>query len=317
MSQDGPIEVTRPTDREFVTGGDRRLRHDRSHGQMLRLRRGVYVPVHQWERAAPPDRMLAAIRGTVATRRGQVVLSHGSAALLHGLPLAHYGSLTVHITEPPSSTRRSTNGLRVHRRELDPARVVHIGDFLVTDIAQTVVDLARDSDFVDAVVAADHVLSRDRRLITREDLLAAARSGERPGMSRAMALVEFATDLAESPLESESRLRIRELGFPDPILQHEVVTRRTVRRLDFWWDEFGVGGEADGMAKYADDPLGTLRAEKQREAELFDVGVRLVRWGAAECREPALLAQRLRAAGLPRTSTPLPPPVDVPAHRRR
>lgn len=306
MSDDGdrrsptPVEVVAARDRHHALGTDRRLRHELAAGEVVRLRRGMYVGADAWDTAGHDQRRRAAIEAIVATRRSDVVLSHASAALIHGLPIVEDASLTVHITEPATSTRRDVRGLRVHRQGIDPGRVTRRGDFLVTDVAQTIIDLARDGAFVDAVVAADHALFHERALVSRDELAELADAVGRRGHGRATAVVSFATDLAESPLESASRARIHELGFPPPVLQQPVRTRDGIRRLDFWWATDRIGGEADGRIKYEDDPLATVLEEKRREAALLDRGVRVVRWGWTEARHPEQLAIRLRAAGLRR-----------------
>jgi hypothetical protein len=52
-------------------------------------------------------------------------------------------------------------------------------------------------------------------------------------------------------------------------------------RVDFYWDEFGVVGEADGMGKYEDAP-DSLTEEKKRQGWVEDTGLIVVRWGWAD-----------------------------------
>jgi hypothetical protein len=67
-------------------------------------------------------------------------------------------------------------------------------------------------------------------------------------------VVAFADARAESPLESISRLRMREHGVPAPEPQVEIwIDGRFAGRVDFYWDEYGVIGEADGWGKYRND----------------------------------------------------------------
>ena len=62
----------------------------------------------------------------------------------------------------------------------------------------------------------------------------------------------FASPLAESPGESLSRVRMLQARLPLPTLQHVVCDSAGcfVARLDFWWEEFGLAGEFDGMVEY-------------------------------------------------------------------
>ena len=48
-------------------------------------------------------------------------------------------------------------------------------------------------------------------------------------------------------------------------------------RCDFYWDEFGVVGEADGRDKY--DGRDVLWDEKERQEDLERLGIVVVRWG--------------------------------------
>ncbi|HEY0168110.1 MAG TPA: hypothetical protein VGB75_13795 [Jatrophihabitans sp.] len=81
---------------------------------------------------------------------------------------------------------------------------------------------------------------------------------------------------------------------------------RFLTRVDFYWPDLGVVGEADGREKYTDQELWR---EKRRQEALTDRGVVLARWGWSEARRPALLratllrafhrAGQLRSAGIP------------------
>jgi hypothetical protein len=73
-----------------------------------------------------------------------------------------------------------------------------------------------------------------------------------------------------------------------------------VARVDFYWDELGVVGEADGRLKYSDGS--DLYAEKRRQEAIEDLGLRCVRWGWSDLSSFDLVAQKLRRAasrGLP------------------
>jgi hypothetical protein len=66
-------------------------------------------------------------------------------------------------------------------------------------------------------------------------------------------------------------------------------------RVDFYWDEFGVVGEADGHAKYRLSP-DSLVMEKLRQERLENAGLTVVRWGWAEAHRPDDLRRRLLSA---------------------
>ena len=82
-----------------------------------------------------------------------------------------------------------------------------------------------------------------------------------------------------------------------PELQASVFTEsgRWLARCDFYWDEFGVVGEADGLDKYRAG-FDAVRAEKLRQERLEMVGLTVVRWGFADLQAPGPLIGRLFAA---------------------
>jgi hypothetical protein len=121
-----------------------------------------------------------------------------------------------------------------------------------------------------------------------------------PGIRKARAGLEFADPRAASPLESISRFAFREMGLPTPELQ--VVLMRdewgnpTVI-VDFYWEEFGVVGEADGLLKYDDEGATSLRNEKLRQEKIEGLGLIVVRWTWEDIwRRPDWVAMRLRRA---------------------
>lgn len=115
----------------------------------------------------------------------------------------------------------------------------------------------------------------------------------------------FADPLAESPLESEARAVLHQLGFAPPTLQQEVRTARGRYRLDLSWPQQKVALEVDGRIKYFDESLmpdGDARQahyqEKLRREALEEEGWTIVRVGQAELRNSETLRRRLAAAGI-------------------
>ena len=281
---------------------DQTLRSSAGQDAFHRIRRGAYLPRDAWTDAGRDERYRARIVAVVGTRRSSVVLSHHSAALIHGLPVADGWPTQVHVTEPPETARRSKNGVIVHRRAVDG--VEELDGMLMTDIARTVVDIAADGAFVDAVCVADAAL---RRGISRDELRGALESRPGPGRSRATRVIEFADPLAETSLESWSRAVIDELGFPRPVLQYEIATVGGIRRLDFMWPDVDAGAEADGLWKYgaiaeAQGMTGheAFRREKAREADVRMHLRAFTRWGADDVRDRERLRHLLLSLGLRR-----------------
>ncbi|WP_375482727.1 hypothetical protein [uncultured Jatrophihabitans sp.] len=115
-----------------------------------------------------------------------------------------------------------------------------------------------------------------------------------PSIRRAQRALGLADGRAESPLESVSRLVIGWLRLPAPELQAVVLDRdgRAAGRLDFYWDEWGVAGEADGRGKYTN--VGVIVAEKDRQEHLENHGLVFARWGCTDAtRHPRSVKQRI------------------------
>ncbi|MDS2173953.1 hypothetical protein Q7C18_14695 [Nesterenkonia sp. CL21] len=81
-----PLHLARPTPDGLHTGTD--LSYGVRTGDMLRLRRGVYVPAQEWLDAAPWERPVLMIAAT-ALADPETVFCRTSALLLHGIPLLH------------------------------------------------------------------------------------------------------------------------------------------------------------------------------------------------------------------------------------
>jgi Transcriptional regulator, AbiEi antitoxin len=227
--------------------------------------------------------------------RGSVI-SHRSAALMHCLPALSRRDTLPTLTVPPGSASVLA-GANLHRATLPARDVTSCCGVEVTSVARTIVDLGRSLSTAAAVVALDAALHR--HLAPRDELNAVLlRCWNWPGIRRAMRVIALADARSESPLESVSRLVIGWLGLPTPMLQPSIYGSdgTFIGRADFYWDEFGVVGEADGAGKYALSAT-SLLAEKQRQECFEDVGVVVVRWGwSAPTRRPSELRTRLRRA---------------------
>lgn len=178
----------------------------------------------------------------------------------------------------------------------DVRRHLRLDDLPVLTAARTVVDVARARPIATSIAAIDAALQRG--MTTPDEINEVLlRCWNWPGIRRAQRAVRLSDGPSESPLESVSRLVLDSLGLPKPDLQPVVLDQygRPIGRLDFYWDEFGVAGEADGRGKY--DSRDVLTAEKQRQELLEDCGLVFVRWDwAAVFARPHLLKARLEAA---------------------
>ncbi|MBC7725714.1 MAG: hypothetical protein H7146_13375 [Burkholderiaceae bacterium] len=288
----------------------RLLRRSYAVGDLVRVARGVYIEARRWRDLAAVGRHCVLIAASV-DRDGDTVLSHHSAAALWGIPILGAWPTRVQSTMPRSGGGRS--GVAVARHDGvvdDPLRAP--SGYLVTSVARTVIDIARTAGFAAGVVAMDHAIHVDSRTgfsrATREEIEAVARRMMPFRGSRLVgAVMGFANGLSDSPGESLSRVQIMRLGFPAPVLQH--VFRDAFGRIivDFWWPDFNLAGEFDGVAKYhrveylAGRTVETVvTEEKHREDRLRRLGPRVARWDWDAAHQRAPLALILEQAGLPR-----------------
>lgn len=236
-------------------------------GGLIHVRRGLF--------ARPPGG--AVIQAIAAARSSKgAVVSHRSAALLHGLPLLRHDSFEPELTVAPSNGTRVLDA-HVHRATLRRRDVVLRMDTEVTSVPRTLIDLGRQHGTEAMVVSSDAALHR--HLIRMGDLEDVARAcWNWPGIRRATHGLSLLDPRAESPLESVSRLSLGRAGLPTPRSQVEIFASsgQHVGRTDFYWDEFGVVGEADGLGKYSEPDV--LRAEKLRQERLELAGLIVVRW---------------------------------------
>lgn len=208
----------------------------------------------------------------VALVRPGTAISHECAALARGLDV---------LTAPTRATL--TTGSRAHAVSL-PTAVVHaatldeaeVGRWFgapITTCARTVADIARISTR-DGLVVADSALLNE--LVAMDELRdAIERQARWQGVTNARRVLELASPLSESPLESLSRLFMADNGIPLPEQQRWVETHRGWYRVDGLWERERVILEADGLSKYRTGDV--LAAEKLRQEALERAGYEVVR----------------------------------------
>ncbi len=241
--------------------------------------------------------------------RNQAVVSHFAAAAVWGLDVWRPWPTTIDVLVPRGAGR-SSGSFRRHGCDFERHESVPFGRHLITTPAQTAIDIATLVPFPEGVVTIDSLLRSHRHgdAIHQELDAAIDRVGGLPGTRRAVASRRFADPRSESALESFSRARIAEFGFPAPELQTEFAGPGDFRaRVDFWWPGVRVIGEADGHAKYGDedDPEAARRAvlrEKSREDTLRRRSTGFARWGYDDAVHPTRLQSILDTAGVPRES---------------
>jgi very-short-patch-repair endonuclease len=221
---------------------------------------------------------------------GDCVVSHESAAVVSGLPV-YRRSGQVQLTRTAGARR---NG-RVHVSvaPLQRGDVLRQDGVCLTAPARTALDIARRRGVLAGLVTADAVVAR---AVTRQGLRDRANGMCRwPGAVAARQVAELADGRSESPLESVVRARFVLCGLPHPDVQVRLYDGFDILgRVDFFWREFGVVGEADGRIRYSREGLWQ---EKLRQERLEDAGYVVLRWTWAQAHAPdEVFADRVRRA---------------------
>lgn len=274
------------------------IRHRVRGGHWMVLEPGMYL------RPGAPDgdldafalarveharRCVAAVR-----RRPDAVIGYGSAAVLKQLPLVSGIPRDVQLIVPEGSWTGTRNGVhsrlgRLPEGDVDRRQVPH------TTATRTWIDVARTHDLADALSAGDRGLRLG--LLTADAVRAAL-----PGLGRVRGRLKAEMALAqldarrETPLESLSWALFLEWGLPLPLMQQEFRDDNgLIGRVDFYWPQFRLVGEADGRLKY--ETREALYAEKLREDRLRARGLGCIRWGwLGTLAEQERLRTRLESA---------------------
>ena len=125
---------------------------------------------------------------------------------------------------PPTASSGVKNGIVRHSLPLPEDDVVEVAGVRVTSLTRTVLDLASTGTFLQAVVVADARSTVDR-FGRRPPWLLAKNSRQldpRPATEDPrtnQGRLGFAETRAETPIESMSRVTMRAIGVPHPLLQ--------------------------------------------------------------------------------------------------
>lgn len=298
----------------------RTLQRRASSGELQRVRRGVYAAADEWSSTSSAHRARAALGAVVATRAQRPVLCGESAALIWGLPRLGRWPIEAQLADTRRSRPRSRHGVRWIQAEFDPAEIVELDGYLLTDLRRTLVDVARTRSFANAVVALDHGTKRWVLLPTGIEVPGVGRAalldrldgcGSGRGIRGARSAIGFSDPAAANPGESLSRVRIHELGFPAPNLQVRFPRAGGGDDIvDFDWPDHALFGEFDGRGKYLRDvytngrPIADIvMAEKEREDRIRRRHRPFAaRWDWGLLGDPRAFARRLEESGLPRST---------------
>ena len=276
-----------------------------SRGQLVRLHRGAYMDAAEWQTLDRHERYRQRVIAAAMASRGNPVLSHQSAAIMWRLPIIGQWPNIVHVLSARTTGTRIENGFMRHAPDRSDREYVDIDGVRVTSLNDTLVDMAASASFASSVTSIDFALRKGRTSHEELRTLLEERRGIRfrRRMERA---VDFSTPLSGSPGESLSRVNIHELGFAGPTLQARFDDYKGhIGDSDFWWPEFGLIGEFDGLVKYTRDQYTKGRSieeivieETVREDRLRALGPSVSRWLWGTALRPRELFQQLSAAGL-------------------
>ena len=274
-------------------------------GAWRRLLHGIYVDARYQEAQSvtPQGRHRLECAASLLAYRQEAHIASLSAAVLHDLPISDRLFPTeVHLLRPiggeirrrmrKGSDRFPVPGIRVYRHELAISNREVRNGLAMTSRVHAAFMAAAFHDLERAVALLDCAAFQSPNAIKQLRELAED-WGTMTGIGRVRKAIELARAGAQSPLESISRVRLLQLGLPEPILQFEVRdSRGLVGYADMYWEEFNVIGEADGREKYQDRK--SLVAEKLREDRIRALGFRVVRWTWEEIvHSPRSVASRI------------------------
>jgi very-short-patch-repair endonuclease len=195
----------------------------------------------------------------------------------------------------PAGCLLRQKGLRVHRGLLEPDEVTTVGDIGVTTRRRTAYDLARRApSLVEAVVAVDalalpsparpasgmprDVLPPGGPFLPADLLFLRNRHLGARNSRRLPEVVALADALAQSPMETRTRLALVLNGLPPPVSQFEVTVDAQRFYLDLAYPLYRVGIEYDGREHLTPE---RARRDLERQHLLSQVAWTLVRPRAA------------------------------------
>ncbi|WP_433116010.1 hypothetical protein [Micromonospora sp. CA-246542] len=233
-------------------------RHQLRGSSWVRLRHDVYADA-RLERNHELACRAAALR-----LPPQALIAGPSSAYLHGVEHAAGFDDDVHVLVPKAARVDSRPGLHVHTADADaatkpspapttrPQPPVSVrplpgsATLRRTDPASAAWETAVWLDPFRAVGIVDSLLASGLTTRTALTAVATANAG-RPGGRRACWTFELADPGAQSPPESQLRVRLVMGGLPRPVTQHPIrLPSGLVVHPDLAWPEFRVAVEYDG-----------------------------------------------------------------------
>jgi len=282
------------------------LRTRLGSGDLVQVRRGVYLRTDAWPADAAGQHVVAA-RAELTVHTAAVV-SHQSAALILGLPtpgFGHWEDLPVSVTLPVTGNSTSSATVIHHTGPLPVGQVQRDKEGYLVTTARTAVDLPLPEalvllDSAARLICASLVNQIRRRDYANPQLVRAAvdlleQAATTVRATRLRPALALVNPSRESVAESLSAGHMQLGGLPTPRFQAEIRTPVGTLYPDFLWEGLKLIGECDGAVKYNDASGYVL--EKEREQVLRDLGYRFVRWLAKEIMlRPDVVMERIARA---------------------
>ena len=265
-------------------------------GQLVRLRRGMYVAADTYQSCDDVGRHLLLARAVVADQRGRVAVTGITAAALHGFALYGQDLSVVHVVRLDAGSSRSGAGVNHHRiRQGIEADLGTYQGLLAVSPARAVWEVACRSSLESGVVTADSALRQNPDLVRSIDQLT-SRFDRFPGSCHGRTTMRLATTKSDSPGESVTRVQFYRFGIPMPELQWEVLDDggALIGEADFYWKEYRHLGEFDGKVKYqkllrvGESPSDCVFREKRREDRMRAGSRGMTRFTWASVMQPAV-----------------------------
>ena len=224
------------------------------------------------------------------------VLSGHSALTLHGCACADQAP--IHVTVPYFRNLERRPGLVVHRGSVEAQDITEVDGLRTVVLDVALAEVLCRSDRRTALACADQALAlvpESQRVEFRAWVAERIRSRPDPrGRRQGLSLLELASGLAESPMESWLLLAVADDGLPVPVPQFVIndLDGREIYRLDFAWVALRIGLEYDGYEAHEH----RRDRDAARDEDLQRRGWSIIRADLDDLKEPSGLLARIRAA---------------------
>ena len=237
-------------------------------GDLVRLRRGVYVDGEAWSsldpfRAQPLARMRAA-RLTLTSE--DYAFSHDSSSIVLGMGAPDPRRAIVHVSRTKVHGDAVRAGVKHHLAPFRARDLTCVDGFPVLNRARTALDMVREHGRAHGLAACDAALRAGVQRSELGDVLATMSAW--PHSRCVRWCIEHADGRAETYLESLVRDFVLELGIGRPDLQFGLSDGHRTAFTDLRVHRHLI--EADGQLKYEEinpsgtEPRAVLMEEKQR-----------------------------------------------------